>query len=171
MEPIYVGQNVPTELLIGQPIGTMQLFVNHNSDKVLYGVSNEGKCIKPAILTRAILLNTNFFAWENEQGSKSIANKYGKDLAEISSYIYYIAPEHIVSHKKNDSMNQTVTTQIGTKVDGTNMSEDELIAYEKNVGYQMRINLVNGLYEFAEDTQIVDSNNLPNKDKSTGMSM
>lgn len=172
MKPIYIGQEVPVELLIGEPVGTMQLFINHNSDKNLLGISNEGKCIKPAILKRAILLNKNFFVWENDNGAKSIANKGGQDIALNPGHLHYIAPEHIVSLVVNNSNpNNVVTTKIGTKADGTKMTETEVSAYEDTIGYQMSVDLSNDVYNLAEGVQIIDSDNLFNKEKSAGMSM
>lgn len=158
MNPIFIGDKVPAELLVGNPIGTMQLFVNNITDKSFFGVANEGKCVKPAALKRAVILNENCFAWENETESKSIANKYGEDIVFPSSQ-HYVAPKHIVSIINANK-------KIGVNFDGTVISEDELATLESTTEYQVLIDFNTGSYYCTQDIPIQDSANLKSEEKN-----
>ncbi len=73
MKQVYIGQVVPVQQLNGDQVGSLQMFYYQNQNqKNFFGVSNEGKCVKPAICKQVIILNENLFAWESDNGTKEI---------------------------------------------------------------------------------------------------
>ncbi|NLL02532.1 MAG: hypothetical protein GX265_05905 [Mollicutes bacterium] len=156
MKPIYIGDKVPNELLIGESVGKMQLFVNDLTSRNVFGVANEGICIKPAILKRAVLLNENFFAAEYENESQLIVNKDGKDLTLYAAHL--VGPDYIISATN-------VNKEIGIKFDGTPMTNDELANIDRRT-IQVFVNFKTSRYDPIDDILIQDSENYKDQEKN-----
>ncbi len=175
MNLVLLNQEVPVELLVGEPVGTMQLFASETQKpgRYLFGVANKGRCVKPPILKQVVILNPNFFVYEDGSGSKSIANKNGRDIAENPGYMHDVAQEHIVSYVLG--INHEHTGEIikrGVNFDGTIMPEEQLINQESSFPncYEARVNFKDGFDIVSSDKiKISDSRIIFEQELSNNM--
>ena len=157
MNTIYIGNDVPKENL-GDGIKNLQLITNTTGANSKIGISNSGVCVRPAIFTKAVILNDNFFAWEDGNGSRSISIQYGKDIALIPGHFHDVADNYMVSYVvENRTPRYIITSRSGVRMDGSIMSNDELLnlEYAKD-GYSIRVDLEKDLeVSVANDIRIV----------------